>query len=59
MAESSSDLSLSMRMTVYGISKKFPTVRNVKCEQLKEWLKDENKKVVCLVSRYVLMKLAI
>ena len=50
MAAPAPSLSMSMRMTVYGISKKFPTIRNITCEQLNNWIEDESKKLVCLVS---------
>ncbi len=39
---------MSMRMTVYGISKKFPTIINITCEQLNNWIEDESKKLVSL-----------
>ena len=43
-------LSLSMRMTVYGIEKVFPSVRNVSCSEVDEWRQDDGKKLVCVVS---------
>jgi len=42
-----------MKLTVYGISKKFPSVKNVSCEQLSEWMADKSKKLVCLVCRRI------
>ncbi|XP_064392167.1 uncharacterized protein LOC135339816 isoform X2 [Halichondria panicea] len=51
MAAPAPSLSMSMRMTVYGISKKFPTIRNITCEQLNNWIEDESKKLVCLDTR--------
>ena len=55
MAESdngseSNSKSFSMRMTIYGISKKFPSVRNVSCDQLEKWRQDSRDKLVILVS---------
>ena len=53
MAEGESESntkSFSMRMTVYGISKKFPSVRNVSCDQLERWRQDAQDKLVILVS---------
>ena len=41
--------SFSMRMTIYGISKKFPSVKNITCEQLDLWRRDRQTTVVCLV----------
>lgn len=41
--------SFSMRMTIYGISKKFPSVKSINCQQLDQWRKDKEKKLVCLV----------
>ena len=51
--EAATGLSLSMRMAVYGITKKFPSVRNVSCSQFNQWMRDDSKKVVCLVSLMV------
>ena len=56
MAAPAPSLSMSMRMTVYGISKKFPTIRNITCEQLNNWIEDESKKLVCLVSLDLFVK---
>lgn len=41
-------MSFSMRTTVYAIKKKFPSVRNVSCQELVEWRKEG--KLKCLVS---------
>ena len=54
-AESSSSvaapsLSFSMRMTVYGIQKAFPSVRNVTCSDVDAWRRDQSRKIVCVVS---------
>ena len=47
----SSAPSLSMRMTTYGIGLKFPSVRNITCEQLEQWRsKDRRQNMICLVS---------
>ena len=43
-------LSFSMRMTVYGIQKVFPSVRNVSCNDVEEWRRGTDKKLVCVVS---------
>ena len=43
-------LSFSMRMTVYGIQKAFPSVRNVSCNDVEEWRRGAGKKLVCVVS---------
>lgn len=43
-------LSFSMRMTLYGIQKAFPSVRNVSCSDVDEWRRDTSKKMVCVVS---------
>ena len=51
--EAATGLSLSMRMAVYGITKKFPSVRSVSCSQFNQWMRDDSKKVVCLVSLMV------
>ena len=39
MAESSStqSVSLSMKATIYGIQKKFPSVKNITCCELESW----------------------
>lgn len=42
--------SFSMRTTVYGIKKRFPTVENVSCQELDRWRK-ERKDLICLVIR--------
>lgn len=44
-----SNMSFSMKMTVYGISKKFQAVRNVSCDQLELWRQDKQEKLVILV----------
>ena len=44
-----SNMSFSMKMTVYGISKKFQSVRNVSCDQLEQWRQDKQKELVILV----------
>lgn len=49
-AESGGSLSFSMRMTVYGIQKVFPSVRNVTCDQVERWRQSSTKNLVCLVS---------
>ena len=41
--------SLSMRMTLFGIQKVFPSVRTVTCEQVEEWRNASSKNLVCLV----------
>lgn len=41
--------SFSMRTTVYGIKKKFPSVQNISCQELKQW-RGENRKLICLVN---------
>ena len=43
-------LSFSMRMTVYGIQKAFPSVRNVSCNDVEEWRRGAGKNLVCVVS---------
>ena len=42
--------SFSMRTTVYGIKKRFPSVENVSCQELERWRK-ENEHLICLVIR--------
>ena len=46
----SNSKSFSMRMAIYGISKKFPSVRNVSCDQLEKWRQETQDKLVILVS---------
>ena len=44
---------MSMRMVIYGIKKKFPSVRSVTAEQLQRWIKEGGRGmegVRCLVS---------
>ena len=41
-------MSFSMRATVYGIKKKFPSIKNISCQDLEERRKD-NQKLTCLV----------
>lgn len=41
-------MSFSMRTTVYAIKKKFPSVRNISCQELEQW-KQQGKNLVCLV----------
>ena len=43
-------LSFTMRMTVYGIQKAFPSVRNVPCSDVDAWRRNRNRNVVCVVS---------
>ena len=45
----SNSKSFSMRMTIYGISKKYPSVRNVSCDQLEKWRRDTQDKLIILV----------
>ena len=45
----SNSKSFSMRMTIYGISKKYPSVRNVSCDQLEKWRQDTRDKLIILV----------
>lgn len=49
-ARGTQSLSFSMRMTVYGIEKVFPSVRNVSCSEVEEWRLNDSKKLVCVVS---------
>ena len=44
-------LSLSMRMTVYGIQKAFPSVRNVSCSDVDAWKRNRSGKIVFVVSQ--------
>ena len=39
-----------MRMTIYGICKKFPSVNHISCEQLEKWRVEQPNKLVVLVS---------
>ena len=48
-AVDSNSKSFSMRMVIYGVGKKFPSVRHVSCEQLEEWRRDSPDKLVILV----------
>lgn len=48
--QSESNKSFSMRMAIYGICKKFPSVRNISCDQLEKWRQDKDDKLVILVS---------
>lgn len=43
-------MSFSMRTTVYAIKKKFPSVRNISCQELEQW-KQQGKNLVCLDTR--------
>ena len=45
----SNSKSFSMRMTIYGISKKYPAVRNVTCDQLEKWRQNTRDKLIILV----------
>ena len=43
---SAKSMSLSMKATVYGIQKKFPSVRNISCSELESWRKEKQELVV-------------
>lgn len=43
--------SLSKRMIVYGVAKKFPAVKHITCEQLEQWRIDGDKNLVLLDTR--------
>ena len=48
-------MSFSMKTTVFGIKKKFPSVNNISCQELEKWRR-EKKNLICLVkSLYVVV----
>lgn len=52
MAEASGQsMSVSMKTTVYGIKKKFPSVKNITCQELETWRKSRESSLVVLVSQ--------
>ena len=46
---SGSTPSFSMRMVIYGIKKRFPSVRNISTEQLEQWHTEKRDNLVFLV----------
>jgi hypothetical protein len=50
-SETAAPLSFSMRMTVYGIQKAFPSVRNVTCSDVDARRRNQSRNTVFVVGR--------